>query len=73
LFVVEMLSVVIQIIGYRTRKIRVFKMAPFHHHFELAGWAETTVLVRFWLLAAMSGALGLGLFYAEWLSMTGGG
>jgi phospho-N-acetylmuramoyl-pentapeptide-transferase len=73
LFVVEMMSVVIQIIGYRTRKIRVFKMAPFHHHFELAGWAETTVLVRFWLLAGMSGALGLGLFYAEWLSLTGGG
>ena len=73
LFVVEMLSVVIQIVGYKTRKIRVFKMAPFHHHFELAGWAETTVLVRFWLLAAMCGALGLGLFYAEWLSSTGGG
>jgi phospho-N-acetylmuramoyl-pentapeptide-transferase len=73
LFVVEMLSVVIQIVGYKTRKIRVFKMAPFHHHFELAGWAETTVLVRFWLLAAVCGALGLGLFYAEWLSLTGGG
>jgi phospho-N-acetylmuramoyl-pentapeptide-transferase len=72
LFVVEMLSVVIQIAVFKTRHVRVFKMAPFHHHFELSGWAETTVMVRFWLLAAMSAALGLGLFYAEWLSLTGG-
>ena len=72
LFVVEMLSVVIQIAVFKTRHVRVFKMAPFHHHFELAGWAETTVMVRFWLLAAMSAALGLGLFYAEWLALTGG-
>ena len=71
LFVVEMLSVVIQIAVFKTRHVRVFKMAPFHHHFELSGWAETTVMVRFWLLAAMSAALGLGLFYAEWLSLTG--
>ncbi len=73
LFVVEMASVVIQILVFKTRHIRVFKMAPFHHHFELSGWAETTVLVRFWLLAAMSAALGLGLFYADWLSLTGSG
>jgi phospho-N-acetylmuramoyl-pentapeptide-transferase len=72
LFVVEMLSVVIQILVFKTRHVRVFKMAPFHHHFELSGWAETTVMVRFWLLAAMSAALGLGLFYADWLSLTGG-
>jgi len=72
LFVVEMLSVVIQIAVFKIRHVRVFKMAPFHHHFELAGWAETTVLVRFWLLAGMSCALGLGLFYADWLSLTGG-
>jgi phospho-N-acetylmuramoyl-pentapeptide-transferase len=73
LFVIEMLSVVIQILVFRTRHVRVFKMAPFHHHFELSGWAETTVMVRFWLLAAMSAALGLGLFYADWLSMQPGG
>ncbi|RIJ76215.1 phospho-N-acetylmuramoyl-pentapeptide-transferase [Nakamurella silvestris] len=72
LFVVEMLSVVIQIAVFKARKVRIFKMAPFHHHFELSGWAETTVMVRFWLLAAMSAALGLGLFYADWLSLTGG-
>ncbi len=73
LFVVEMLSVVIQIVVFRTRHVRVFRMAPFHHHFELSGWGETTVMVRFWLLAAMSAALGLGLFYADWLALTGGG
>ena len=72
LFVVEMISVVIQIAGFKARKIRIFRMAPFHHHFEISGWAETTVMVRFWLLAAMSAALGLGLFYADWLSLTGG-
>lgn len=72
LFVVEMLSVVIQIAVFKVRRKRVFRMAPFHHHFELAGWAETTVMVRFWLLAAISAALGLGLFYADWLSLTGG-
>jgi phospho-N-acetylmuramoyl-pentapeptide-transferase len=72
LFVVEMLSVLIQIAGFRARRIRIFRMAPFHHHFEISGWAETTVMVRFWLLAAMSAALGLGLFYADWLSLTGG-
>jgi len=72
LAVVEMLSVVLQIVGYRTRKVRIFKMAPFHHHFEVSGWAETTVMVRFWLLAAMSAALGGALFYASWLSRAGG-
>ena len=72
LFVVEMVSVVIQIAVFKVRHVRVFRMAPFHHHFEISGWAETTVMVRFWLLAAMSAALGVGLFYADWLSLTGG-
>ncbi len=72
LAVVEMLSVVLQILVYKTRKVRIFKMAPFHHHFEVGGWTETTVMVRFWLLAAMSAALGGALFYADWLSRTGG-
>ncbi len=72
LAVVEMLSVVLQMLVYKARKVRIFKMAPFHHHFEVGGWTETTVMVRFWLLAAMSAALGAGLFYAEWLSRTGG-
>jgi phospho-N-acetylmuramoyl-pentapeptide-transferase len=43
-------------------------MAPFHHHFELGGWDENTVFVRFWILAGLAVAFGLGLFYAEFLS-----
>ncbi|MFC4943486.1 phospho-N-acetylmuramoyl-pentapeptide-transferase [Pseudonocardia sp. GCM10023141] len=69
-FVVEALSVALQILVFRTTRRRVFRMAPFHHHFELAGWAETTVIIRFWLLAAMCAALGLGLFYSDWLSFS---
>ncbi|MDN5857361.1 MAG: phospho-N-acetylmuramoyl-pentapeptide-transferase [Pseudonocardia sp.] len=71
-FVVEILSVALQIAVFRTTRRRVFRMAPFHHHFELAGWAETTVIIRFWLLAAMCAALGLGLFYSEWLTASAG-
>jgi len=71
-FVVEILSVALQIVVFRTTRRRLFRMAPFHHHFELAGWAETTVIIRFWLLAAMCAALGLGLFYSEWLTASAG-
>jgi phospho-N-acetylmuramoyl-pentapeptide-transferase len=71
-FVVETLSVALQIVVFRTTRRRLFRMAPFHHHFELAGWAETTVIIRFWLLAAMCAALGLGLFYSEWLTASSG-
>jgi phospho-N-acetylmuramoyl-pentapeptide-transferase len=71
-FVVEALSVALQIVVFRTTRRRLFRMAPFHHHFELAGWAETTVIIRFWLLAAMCAALGLGLFYSEWLNSSAG-
>ena len=72
-FVVETLSVALQILVFRTTRRRLFRMAPFHHHFELAGWAETTVIIRFWLLAAMCAALGLGIFYSEWLAASAGG
>jgi phospho-N-acetylmuramoyl-pentapeptide-transferase len=72
LFVVEALSVVLQVAVFRTARRRLFRMAPFHHHFELAGWAETTVIIRFWLLAAICCALGVGVFYSEWLQAAGG-
>ncbi|MDV6013476.1 phospho-N-acetylmuramoyl-pentapeptide-transferase [Haloechinothrix sp. LS1_15] len=72
LFVVEMVSVVLQIAVFRTTGRRLFRMAPFHHHFELAGWAETTVIIRFWLLAAICCMLGLVLFYGEQLAAVGG-
>ncbi|MCZ4078791.1 phospho-N-acetylmuramoyl-pentapeptide-transferase [Rhodococcus sp. 1163] len=72
LFVAEAASVVIQVAVFRSSRRRVFRMAPFHHHFELAGWAETTVIIRFWLLAAIASAVGLALFYSEYLAAIGG-
>ncbi|MGK2880999.1 MAG: phospho-N-acetylmuramoyl-pentapeptide-transferase [Mycobacterium sp.] len=71
LFVAEISSVVIQILAFRTTGRRVFRMAPFHHHFELVGWAETTVIIRFWLLTAIACGLGVALFYGEWLAAIG--
>ena len=69
LFVIETLSVVIQVISFRIFHRRVFLMAPVHHHFELLGWPETTVIVRFWILAGLFAALGLGIFYGDFLSV----
>ena len=71
IFVVEAASVVIQIVVYRTSGKRFFRMAPIHHHFENGGWAETTVVIRFWLLSAMAVIFGTSLFYGEWLLLTG--
>ncbi len=66
LFVIITLSVVIQVGSFKLTGKRVFRMAPLQHHFELAGWAETTIVVRFWLIAGMFVALGLGIFYVGW-------
>ncbi|MCK4178207.1 phospho-N-acetylmuramoyl-pentapeptide-transferase [Aciditerrimonas ferrireducens] len=71
LFVIVTLSVVAQVVAYRVFGRRILRMAPLHHHFELKGWPETTVIVRFWILAGLFAALGLGLFYAGFLSATG--
>ena len=68
LFVMVTLSVVLQVATFRLLKRRVFRMAPIHHHFELLGWPETTVIVRFWVLGGLCGALAVGLFYADFLS-----
>ncbi len=68
LFVMITMSVVVQVIGFRFWHIRVFRMAPIHHHFELIGWPETTVIVRFWILASLLTAMAIGLFYANFLS-----
>jgi phospho-N-acetylmuramoyl-pentapeptide-transferase len=59
LFVVEALSVMIQVGYFKLTKKRVFLMAPIHHHFEKLGWAESTVVVRFWIVAAMLAMIGL--------------
>ncbi|MDR1635057.1 MAG: phospho-N-acetylmuramoyl-pentapeptide-transferase [Bifidobacteriaceae bacterium] len=68
LFVVIAASDIIQIGWFKiSGGKRVFKMAPLHHHFELSGWGEVTIVIRFWLIAALFAAVGLGLFYAEWV------
>lgn len=66
LFVMETVSVSLQV-GYfkLTKGKRIFKMAPIHHHFELLGWPEVTVVVRFWIICGLCVALGLSIFYAE--------
>jgi phospho-N-acetylmuramoyl-pentapeptide-transferase len=71
LFVLQTASVILQV-GYfkATKGKRLFRMAPLHHHFELLGWEEITVVVRFWLIAALFVATGLGIFYAEWVAGT---
>jgi phospho-N-acetylmuramoyl-pentapeptide-transferase len=67
LFVMTTGSVIVQRIYFKlTKGKRIFLMSPIHHHFELKGWAETTVVVRFWIIAGLCAALGIGLFYAEW-------
>jgi phospho-N-acetylmuramoyl-pentapeptide-transferase len=72
LFVIVTLSVVIQVGVFKVTKFRggkpyrVFRMAPLQHHFEQLGWAETTIVVRFWLIAGMFVAAGLGIFYVGW-------
>jgi phospho-N-acetylmuramoyl-pentapeptide-transferase len=69
LFVMETLSVILQVISFRVFGRRIFRMAPIHHHFELGGWPETTVIVRFWILGGIFCALGLGIFYGDYLSV----
>lgn len=67
LFLLEVISDVIQIGFFKATRRRVFRMAPLHHHFELGGWGEVTIVIRFWIIAGLFVALGLGLFYTEWL------
>lgn len=72
LFVTETLSVIVQVISFRGfGGRRVFRMAPIHHHFELGGWPETTVIIRFWMMSAVATALGIGLFYRDFLVISG--
>ena len=63
LFIVEALSVIIQVVSFKLTGKRVFLMAPIHHHFEKKGWPENKVVIRFWIIAAAFGALGLALFF----------
>lgn len=67
MFVLVILSDVIQIGWFKMTGKRVFKMAPLHHHFELMGWGEVTIVTRFWIISALFVAGGLAIFYAEWI------
>ena len=69
LFVMETLSVIAQVVSFQVFHRRIFRMAPIHHHFELLGWPETTVIVRFWVLGGLFVALGLGVFYGDFLTV----
>jgi phospho-N-acetylmuramoyl-pentapeptide-transferase len=71
LFVIETLSVIAQVIAFRGFHRRVLRMAPIHHHFEVGGWPEFTVIVRFWLVSGLCVAVGLGLFYADFIRIPG--
>jgi phospho-N-acetylmuramoyl-pentapeptide-transferase len=59
LFVAEAVSVMIQVVSYKTTGKRVFKMAPVHHHFEKMGWKEPTIVIRFWIISVILALIGL--------------
>ncbi len=71
LYVLETLSVIAQVVSFRGFHRRVLRMAPIHHHFEVGGWPEFTVIVRFWLFAGVCVALALGVFYADYINIPG--
>ena len=59
LFVLEAVSVIVQVISFKLTGKRIFKMAPIHHHFEQKGWAESTIVIRFWIIAIILALVGL--------------
>jgi phospho-N-acetylmuramoyl-pentapeptide-transferase len=67
LFVLITLSVILQVGSFKLTGKRIFRMAPLQHHFELLGWHEVTIVIRFWIIAGLFVALALGIFYAEWV------
>jgi phospho-N-acetylmuramoyl-pentapeptide-transferase len=69
LFLLETLSVMLQVGFFKvTKGRRILRMAPLHHHFEMLGWEQVTVVVRFWIITGLFVAAGLGIFYAEWVA-----
>jgi phospho-N-acetylmuramoyl-pentapeptide-transferase len=68
LFVIITLSVIIQVASFRLTGKRVFRIAPLHHHFEVVGWEEITIVVRFWIIAGICVLAGLSVFYGEWVA-----
>jgi phospho-N-acetylmuramoyl-pentapeptide-transferase len=62
IFVIEALSVLIQVFSFKTFKRRVLLMAPLHHHFEMMGWSETKIMLRFWIIAGVYNGLGFAIY-----------
>jgi len=62
-FVIETLSVIIQVSSVKIRKKRVFKMSPIHHHFEMSGWEESKIVVTFWIAGVILGIIGMFIYY----------
>jgi phospho-N-acetylmuramoyl-pentapeptide-transferase len=71
IYVAETLSVILQVASFKLTGKRIFRMSPLHFHFDLGGWPETTVVVRFWILSGIGVALGLGFFYGDFLRLEG--
>jgi phospho-N-acetylmuramoyl-pentapeptide-transferase len=67
LFVIITMSVILQVGSFKLTGRRVFRMAPLQHHFELLGWPEVTIVIRFWIIAGLLVGSGLAIFYAEWV------
>jgi phospho-N-acetylmuramoyl-pentapeptide-transferase len=71
LFAIIATSVIVQVGWFKATGRRLFRMAPLQHHFELLGWAEITIVVRFWIISGLCVLTGLGIFYAEWVAGVG--
>lgn len=67
LFLLTTVSVILQVASFKATGKRLFRMAPLHHHFEILGWGEVTIVIRFWILQGLFIGVGLALFYAEWV------
>jgi phospho-N-acetylmuramoyl-pentapeptide-transferase len=63
IYVVEGASVILQVLSYKLTKKRIFRMAPIHHHFEMKGWSETKIMVRFWIITGVLAGAGFALWF----------
>lgn len=70
IYVIEIFSVIAQVVSFKYFGRRVLRMAPIHHHFELLGWSETKVMVRFWIISGVLAAGGFALFFLDYLTQT---
>lgn len=71
IYVIETLSVILQVASYKLTGKRIFRMAPIHHHFEMIGWSETKVMVRFWIITGIFAGLGFALYFAQSVRLRG--